>query len=202
MTVAFVRRSERVPNRCRSSPTLASQSGNSRAYCWVVRLQLRPPAHTIKRVLEIRAPVLEKADEAKDMIAGSPAGPHQMLDQVVFVIKTTMRRIRNQLSQIEKTPGYDVGSRQPGSSPGRPVTVPCVWLPASPGKHLRNPLFLLVLPSADALFLRETPAAQPACCPAAWTLIRTRRSRRSETCLRSVPDRSDRSTAYPECANG
>jgi hypothetical protein len=53
----------------------------------VVRLQLRPPAHTIKRVEEICALVLEKADEAKDMLASSPARPHQMLDQVVFAIK-------------------------------------------------------------------------------------------------------------------
>jgi hypothetical protein len=44
----------------------------------VVRLQLRPPAHTIKRVEEICALVLEKADEAKDMIASSPARPHQI----------------------------------------------------------------------------------------------------------------------------
>ena len=79
-----VRRSERVPNRGRSSPTLASQLDIvARIVGWSGGSCV-PRGHTIKRVEEIDAIVLEKADEAKDMIAGSPAGQDQMLDQVVF----------------------------------------------------------------------------------------------------------------------
>jgi hypothetical protein len=62
------------------------------------------PARTVKRVVEMCQLVAEKADEAKNLIAASPAGPHQILDEVVLAVKKRCRRIRNQLSKVDKIP--------------------------------------------------------------------------------------------------
>jgi hypothetical protein len=58
--------------------------------------------------------VAEKADEAKNLIVASPAGAHQILDQVVFAVKKRCRRIRNQLSKVDKIPDESAAIR-PGT---------------------------------------------------------------------------------------
>jgi hypothetical protein len=42
------------------------------------------------------------AEKAKDFVASSPAGKHQMLDAVVLAIKKRCRRIANQLTKVDQ----------------------------------------------------------------------------------------------------
>lgn len=61
------------------------------------------PARTLRRVEELCELVTANADAAKDAIASSVAGPHQMLDRVVFEVKKRVKRIRNQLSKLDQS---------------------------------------------------------------------------------------------------
>jgi len=60
------------------------------------------PARTLKRVEELCELLPAHADEAQDFVASSPAGKHQMLDQVVASIKKRCRRIANQLTKVDQ----------------------------------------------------------------------------------------------------
>jgi serine/threonine-protein kinase HipA len=61
------------------------------------------PARTLKRVGELCELLPAHADQARDFVASSPAGKHQMLDQVVAAIKKRCRRIANQLAKIDQS---------------------------------------------------------------------------------------------------
>jgi serine/threonine-protein kinase HipA len=59
------------------------------------------PARTLKRVGELCELLPAKADEARDFVASSPAGGHQILDQVVASVEKRCRRIASQLAKID-----------------------------------------------------------------------------------------------------
>lgn len=61
------------------------------------------PARTLKRVEELCELVTENVDIAKEAIASSPAGHHQMLDRAAFEVKKRVKRIRNQLSKLDQS---------------------------------------------------------------------------------------------------
>jgi serine/threonine-protein kinase HipA len=60
------------------------------------------PARTLKRVEELCELLPAHAEKAKDFVASSPAGKHQMLDAVVLAIKKRCRRIANQLTKVDQ----------------------------------------------------------------------------------------------------
>jgi serine/threonine-protein kinase HipA len=60
------------------------------------------PARTLKRVEELCELVTVNADAAKEAIASSPAGPHQMLDRIAFEVKKRVKRIRSQLAKLDQ----------------------------------------------------------------------------------------------------
>jgi serine/threonine-protein kinase HipA len=61
------------------------------------------PARTLKRVEELCELVTANADAAKDAVASSTAGRHQMLDQIAFEVKKRVQRIRSQLSKLDQS---------------------------------------------------------------------------------------------------
>jgi serine/threonine-protein kinase HipA len=61
------------------------------------QIALRPSV-TVERVEELANMTLERADDAKDIIAASPAGTSQILGQIVVEIKKRCRRILRQLA--------------------------------------------------------------------------------------------------------
>ncbi|MGV7215749.1 HipA domain-containing protein [Bradyrhizobium sp. UFLA05-112] len=61
------------------------------------------PARTLKRVEELCELVNANADAAKDAIALSPVGSHQMLDRIAFEVKKRVKRIRSQLSKLDQS---------------------------------------------------------------------------------------------------
>ena len=65
------------------------------------------PARTLRRVEELCELLPAHADEARNFVASSPVGTHQMLDQVVIAIKKRCRRIANQLTKVEQALSED-----------------------------------------------------------------------------------------------
>ncbi len=59
------------------------------------------PARTLERVEEMARLVIEHADAAREFVAASPAGGHQMLDRVATAVKKRSRRISKQLAKAE-----------------------------------------------------------------------------------------------------
>jgi serine/threonine-protein kinase HipA len=60
------------------------------------------PARTLKRVEELCELVTANVEVAKDAIASSPAGSHQMLDRIAFAVKKRVKRLRSQLSKLDQ----------------------------------------------------------------------------------------------------